>query len=108
MVAQVHNHKDPPREAKVGSAVSLHSNYVKEGVFRLLERYYKYSVPDSIVATFWFTGNTKKSHAYVTVIDGLIILDHENPVALPVSIPITIVMINLLVLCHKNLESVSW
>ena len=24
----------------------------------------------------WFTGTTKKSHAYVTVIDGFIILDH--------------------------------
>ncbi|KAH0639229.1 hypothetical protein KY290_036507 [Solanum tuberosum] len=39
-----------------------------------LERYYKSSVPDSIAAAIWFTGTTKKSHAYVTVIDGLIIL----------------------------------
>lgn len=44
-----------------------------------LERYYKSSVPDSIAAAIWFTGTTKKSHAYVTLIDGLIILDHEDP-----------------------------
>lgn len=44
-----------------------------------LERYYKSSVPDSIAAAIWFTGTTKKSHAYVTVTDGLIILDHEDP-----------------------------
>uniref|UniRef100_A0A6N2KAQ9 Uncharacterized protein n=1 Tax=Salix viminalis TaxID=40686 RepID=A0A6N2KAQ9_SALVM len=44
-----------------------------------LERYYESSVPDSIAAAIWFTGTTKKSHAYVTVIDGLIILDHEDP-----------------------------
>ncbi|KAK7380835.1 hypothetical protein VNO78_33354 [Psophocarpus tetragonolobus] len=41
-----------------------------------LERYYESSVPDSITATIWFTGTTKKSHAYVTTVtDGLIILD---------------------------------
>jgi len=39
------------------------------------QRYYESSVPDSIAAAIWFTGTTKKSHAYVTVIDGLIILD---------------------------------
>ena len=45
-----------------------------------LERYYKSSVPDSIAAAIWFTGTTKKSHAYVTTVtDGLIILDHEDP-----------------------------
>ncbi|KAJ0078783.1 hypothetical protein Patl1_23883 [Pistacia atlantica] len=33
-----------------------------------LERYYESSVPDSIAAAIWFTGTTKKSHAYVTVI----------------------------------------
>ncbi|KAL2517952.1 Uncharacterized protein Adt_14199 [Abeliophyllum distichum] len=44
-----------------------------------LERYYKSSVPDSIAAAIWFTGTTKKSHAYVTLTDGLIILDHEDP-----------------------------
>lgn len=44
-----------------------------------LERYYKSSVPDSIAAAIRFTGTTKKSHAYVTLIDGLIILDHEDP-----------------------------
>ena len=73
-----------------------------------LERYYESSVPDSIAAAIWFTGTTKKSHAYVTVIDGFIILDHEDPVVLLVSIPIIILMINPLVLRHKNLESVSW
>ncbi|GMN20046.1 hypothetical protein TIFTF001_049983, partial [Ficus carica] len=34
---------------------------------------------ESIAAAIWFTGTTKKSHAYVTVIDGFIILDHEDP-----------------------------
>lgn len=43
-----------------------------------LERYYESSVPDSIAAAIWFTGTTKKSHAYVTLIDGFIILDHED------------------------------
>lgn len=43
-----------------------------------LERYYESSVPDSIAAAIWFTGTTKKSHAYVTVIDCFIILDHED------------------------------
>ncbi|KAK7325846.1 hypothetical protein VNO80_33893 [Phaseolus coccineus] len=37
-----------------------------------LERYYESSVPDSIAAAIWFTGTTKKSHAYVTTVtDGL-------------------------------------
>lgn len=43
-----------------------------------LERYYESSVPDSIAAAIWFTGTTKKSHAYITVIDGFIILDYED------------------------------
>ena len=34
-----------------------------------LERYYESSVPDSLAAAIWFTGTTKKSHAYVTVTD---------------------------------------
>ncbi|KAH0982275.1 hypothetical protein GBA52_009452 [Prunus armeniaca] len=72
-----------------------------------LERYYESSVPDSIAAVVWFTGTTKKSHAYVTVIDGLS-WTTKTPVVLLVSIPIIILMINHLVLCHKNLESVSW
>ena len=45
-----------------------------------LERYYESSVPDSIAAAIWFTGTT--------------------PVVLLVSIPIIILMINHLVLCH--------
>ncbi|KAL2931583.1 LysM domain receptor-like kinase 4 [Bienertia sinuspersici] len=43
-----------------------------------LERCYESSVPDYIAATIWFTGTTKKSHAYVTLIDGFLILDHED------------------------------
>lgn len=43
-----------------------------------LERYYKSSVTDSIAAAIWFTGTTKKSPAYLTLADGLIILDHED------------------------------
>lgn len=44
-----------------------------------LERDYESSVPDSIAAAIWFTDTTNKSHAYVTVIDGFIFLDHEDP-----------------------------
>ncbi|KAG6467079.1 hypothetical protein ZIOFF_075129 [Zingiber officinale] len=34
-----------------------------------LERYYESSVPDSIAAAIWFTGTTKKCHAYLTLTD---------------------------------------
>lgn len=80
MAAPARNHRGPPSEARAGSAVSLHSNYVR-GLSLLpdLERYYESSVPDSIAAAIWFTGTTKKSHAYVTVIDGFLILDYEGP-----------------------------
>lgn len=77
-----------------------------------LERYYKSSVPDSIAAAIWFTGTTKKSHAYVTLTDGFIILDHEDPSRASASGFHSHYhqydKINLLVLCHNNLESVSW
>ncbi|XP_031285004.1 uncharacterized protein LOC116143707 [Pistacia vera] len=43
-----------------------------------LERYYESSIPDAIAVAIWFTGTTKKSHAYITVIAGFIILDHDN------------------------------
>ena len=48
------------RRARVGSAVSLHSNGTR-GLSLLpdLERYYESSVPDSIAAAIWFTGTTK-------------------------------------------------
>jgi len=63
----------------VGSAVRL--ALIRMGLSLLpdLERYYESSVPDSIAAAIWFTGTTKKSHAYVTLTDGFIILDHEDP-----------------------------
>ncbi|KAL0386506.1 UNVERIFIED_CONTAM: hypothetical protein Slati_4555200 [Sesamum latifolium] len=78
MAAPARNHRGLPCEARVGSA----SIRIMLGVLSLLpdlERYYKSSVPDSIAAAIWFTGTTKKSHAYVTLTDGLIILDHEDP-----------------------------
>ncbi|KAI5582051.1 hypothetical protein BDE02_07G060400 [Populus trichocarpa] len=109
MAAPARNHgTGPAMRGQSGLSGQPHSNYVR-GLSLLpdLERYYESSVPDSIAAAIWFTGTTKKSHAYVTVIDGLIILDHEDPVVLLVSIPIIILMVNLLVLRHKNLESVS-
>ena len=68
-----------------GQQISLFSSAsirIFLGVLSLLadlERYYKSSVPDSIGATIWFTGTTKKSHAYLTLTDALIILDHEDP-----------------------------
>ncbi|PHT86704.1 hypothetical protein T459_08810 [Capsicum annuum] len=43
-----------------------------------IERYYKSSIPDSIAEAIWFTGTTKKSYVYITLIDGLIILDHKD------------------------------
>lgn len=77
-----------------------------------LERYYESSVPDSIAAAIWFTGTTKKSHAYVTVTDGLIILDHEDPSRASSFHSHHHIddksSYGRLVLCHKNLESVSW
>ncbi|MCD9559316.1 hypothetical protein HAX54_017214 [Datura stramonium] len=53
------------------------------------------------------TGTTKKSHADVTVIDGLIILDHEDP-SRASGFHSNHIDDKSLVLCHKNLESVSW
>ncbi|CAN4112047.1 unnamed protein product [Withania somnifera] len=43
-----------------------------------LERYYKSSVPDSIAAAIWFTGTTKKSHAYT---ERLRVIGSSNPAA---------------------------
>ena len=71
MAAPARNHGC---EARVGSAVRLAPIRITLGSLSLLpdlERYYESSVPDSIAAAVWFTGTTKKSHAYVTVIDGL-------------------------------------
>ena len=72
----------PRGQGGLSGQVSPHSNYVRESFLSLfpdLERYYESSVPDSIAAAIWFTGTTKKSHAYVTLTDGLILLDHEDP-----------------------------
>ncbi|KAL3499593.1 hypothetical protein ACH5RR_038686 [Cinchona calisaya] len=98
----------PPRERRGKRYAQRAEDPLR--VFIDLERYYKSSVPDSIAAAIWFTGTTKKSHAYVTVTDGLIILDHEDPSRASGfhSHHHILLMINLLVLCHKNLESVSW
>jgi len=96
----------------VGSAVRLAPIRITLGGLSLLpdlERYYESSVPDSIAAAIWFTGTTKKSHAYVTAIEGFIILDHEDPSrASGFHSHHHIDDKNLLVLRHKNLESVSW
>ncbi|KNA19876.1 hypothetical protein SOVF_057420 [Spinacia oleracea] len=78
MAAPARNHGGLPFEARVGSAVSLHSKLGGLSLLPDLERYYESSVPDSIAAAIWFTGTTKKSHAYVTLIDGFLILDHED------------------------------
>lgn len=82
MAAPARNHRGPPCGARVGSAVRLASTRITLGGLSLLpdlERYYESSVPDSIAAAIWFTGTTKKSHAYVTAIEGSFILDHEEP-----------------------------
>lgn len=73
-----------------------------------LERYYESSVPDSIAAAIWFTGTTKSLMLTLLLLMVLLFWTTKAPVVLLVSIPIIILMINLLVLCHKNLESVSW
>lgn len=44
-----------------------------------LEKYYKSSIPDFILAAMWFIDTTKYSHAYVTIIDDLIILNNDDP-----------------------------
>ncbi|CAK9169105.1 unnamed protein product, partial [Ilex paraguariensis] len=44
-----------------------------------LERYYKSSVPDSITTTIWFISTIKEFHAYITVTNDFITLDHEDP-----------------------------
>lgn len=76
-----------------------------------LERFYKSSITDSVAADIWLTDTTKKSYAYVSVIDGLIILNQKDPshsLLLLISIPISNHYIDdkSCVLCHKNLESV--
>ncbi|KAI5649795.1 hypothetical protein M9H77_35802 [Catharanthus roseus] len=71
--------KSCPFPSLLGKSASIR---IILGVLSLLldlERYYKSSVPNSIVAAIWFTSTTKKSHAYVTVTDGLIIFDHDDP-----------------------------
>uniref|UniRef100_A0A0D2ZQG3 Uncharacterized protein n=1 Tax=Brassica oleracea var. oleracea TaxID=109376 RepID=A0A0D2ZQG3_BRAOL len=76
MAAAARNHRGPPR----GPEWAQQSAFIRMELGGLsllpdLERYYESSVPDSIAAAIWFTGTTKKSHGYITVIDGLIILD---------------------------------
>ncbi|KAB5514435.1 hypothetical protein DKX38_028341 [Salix brachista] len=82
MAAPARNHGTGARHARPEWAQRSAPIRITLGGLSLLpdlERYYESSVPDSIAAAIWFTGTTKKSHAYVTVIDGLIILDHEDP-----------------------------
>ena len=69
----------PARQKWAQQSASIRITLGGLSLLRDLERYYESSVPDSIAAAIWFTGTTKKSHAYVTVIDGFIILDHEDP-----------------------------
>ena len=61
------------KERGESGQVRPHSNYVRRlKEFELLpdlERYYESSVPDSSAAAIWFTATTKKSHAYLTLID---------------------------------------
>lgn len=66
-------------QSGLSGQVSPHSTLGGLSLLPDLERYYESSVPDLIAAAIWFTGTTKKSHAYVTVTDGFIILDHEDP-----------------------------
>jgi hypothetical protein len=109
MPAPARNHGTGPRHARPEWAQrSAPIRIILGGLSLLpdLKRYYESSVPDSIAAAIWFTGTTKKSHAYVTVIDGLIILDHEDPGASGFHSHHHMT-VNLFVLRHKNLESVS-
>jgi|UniRef100_U7DY90 hypothetical protein len=82
MAAPARNHGTGTRHARPEWAQRSAPIRITLGGLSLLpdlERYYESSVSDSIAAAVWFTSTTKKSHAYVTVIDGLIILDHEDP-----------------------------
>lgn len=75
-----------------------------------LERYYESSVPDSIAAAMPSGSPVLPKSLMLTLLLLMVLLSWttKTPVVLLVSIPIIILMINLLVLCHKNLESVSW
>ncbi|CAK7324781.1 unnamed protein product [Dovyalis caffra] len=78
MAALARNHGTKVRHARLEWAQRSAPIRITLGglsLFPNLERYYESSIPDSIAVAIWFTGTTKKSHAYITVIDGLIILD---------------------------------
>lgn len=59
---QLAPHSGPPCGARVSSAVRPRGSFA----FARSMRYYESSAPDSLAAAIWFTGTTKKSHAYVT------------------------------------------
>ncbi|KAL2933673.1 Leucine--tRNA ligase [Bienertia sinuspersici] len=109
MAAPAHNQRGFPFEAEwTQQSASIRITLGSLSLFPDRERYYDSSVPDYIAATIWFMSTTKNSHAYFTLIDGFISWTTKTTVVLLVSILITILMIISLVLCHKNLESISW
>lgn len=78
MAAPARNHEGPPGPEWAQQSAFIRMELGGLSLLPDLERYYESSVPDSIAAAIWFTGTTKKSHAYITVIDGFIILDYED------------------------------
>ncbi|KAL9277526.1 hypothetical protein AtNW77_MTg0323501 (mitochondrion) [Arabidopsis thaliana] len=78
MAAPARNHGGPPGPEWAQQSAFIRMELGGLSLLPDLERYYESSVPDSIAAAIWFTGTTKKSHAYITVIDGFIILDYED------------------------------
>ncbi|GAB2302852.1 hypothetical protein Dimus_036847 [Dionaea muscipula] len=90
-----------------GLSTHLYSNYVRGLSLAASLEILRVLRPAFYLRAIRFTCTTKKSHAYIIVIDGFIISDHEDPVVLPVSILI-IISIKSLRARHKNLESVSW
>ena len=79
------------------------------GVFRFCQIYRDITSPPSQIPSPRPSGSPVLPKSLMLTLL-LLLMDYLGPrsVVLLVSIPIIILMINLLALCHKNLESVSW
>ena len=81
------------------------------GVFRFCQIYRDIMSPPSQIPSPRPSGSpVLPKSLMLTLLLRMVLLSWttKTPVVLLVSIPIIILMKNLLVLCHKNLESVSW
>src|SRR6266567_1313413 len=109
MAAPARNHRGPPCEARVGSAVRLASIRITLGGLSLLpdlEKRDTTSPPSQIPSPRPSGSPVLPKSLMLTLLLRMVLLSWttKTPVVLLVSIPIIILMKNLLVLCHKNLE----